>query len=151
MYDYPSMRDTFRLFVVVLEAAFIATTGSFLSILANSFDKSWFYATPGGMERWQTLASALEILIPTGAAVWWIFRKLRARYSRREVRAASITFALMTPVLLVVMLALSEFPGGPSERPGAIFVLELIGMTAVIISVPNLAACSFALWLVGQG
>jgi hypothetical protein len=145
------MRDTFRLFVVVLEAALIATAGSFLSILASSLDESWFYATPGGLARWQTLASALEILIPTGAAAWWIFRRLRARYSRREVRAASITFALITPVLLWFMLALSEFPGGPRDRPGAIFVLELFGVTTVITSVPNLAACSFALWLARQG
>lgn len=141
------MRNTLRVLMILLGASLLAATGTFVSVLAES----GYYSAPGGLATWQTLGMALAVLLPPGLAAWRILRKLQPRYTRREARTASITFALITPMMLWVVLAVSEFPGGPTDRPGAILTMELIGATALIAALPNYVSCFFVMWLARQG
>jgi hypothetical protein len=50
-----------------------------------------------------------------GLAIWWMFHKLSALYTRREARAIATAFGVFTPVSLVVALVLSEISGGYGE------------------------------------
>jgi hypothetical protein len=50
-----------------------------------------------------------------GLAIWWMFHKLRALYTRREARAMAIAFGVFTPVSLGLALVLSEISGGYGE------------------------------------
>ena len=59
--------------------------------------------------------SATIWLVAFGLAIWWMFHKLRAHYTRRETRAISIAFGVFTPVSLVLALVLSETSGGYGE------------------------------------
>jgi len=54
-------------------------------------------------------------LVAFGLAVWWMFHKLRAFYTRREARAIATAFGVFTPVSLVLALLLSEISGGYGE------------------------------------
>jgi hypothetical protein len=136
------MRESFRVFLFLLEAALFASAGTFLSLLAER----GYFVGPGGFMTWPTLAVTLAVLLPPGAGALWLLRRLQPRYTRREARAASITFGLITPIFFWLVLAISEFPGGPSDRPGAALTMELIGATAVIAAVSSFAACSFTMW-----
>jgi hypothetical protein len=50
-----------------------------------------------------------------GLAIWWMFHKLRALYTRRQARAIATAFGVSTPVALVSALVLSEISGGYGE------------------------------------
>lgn len=54
-------------------------------------------------------------LVAFGLAIWWMFHKLRALYTRREARALATAFGVFTPVSLVLALVLSEISGGYGE------------------------------------
>jgi hypothetical protein len=54
-------------------------------------------------------------LVAFGLAIWWMFHKLRALYTRREARAIATAFGVFTPVSLVLALVLSEISGGYGE------------------------------------
>jgi hypothetical protein len=54
-------------------------------------------------------------LVAFGLAIWWMFHKLRAPYTRREARAIATAFGVFTPVSLVLALVLSEISGGYGE------------------------------------
>jgi hypothetical protein len=54
-------------------------------------------------------------LVTFGLAIWWMFHKLRALYTRREARAIATAFGVFTPVSLVLALVLSEISGGYGE------------------------------------
>jgi hypothetical protein len=60
----------------------------------------------------QATAGAVGVVAPICFATWWIFRRLRAYYERREARAAAITFGLFTPVPLGIGLLLGPIVGG---------------------------------------
>jgi hypothetical protein len=100
----------------------------------------------------QATAGAVGVLVPICLAAWWIFRRLRAHYARREARAAAITFGLFTPVPLGISLLLGPIVGGYTgiflgtqsrlvAFSGA--VMGIVVMIALMTFVPSL----LALWI----
>ena len=60
----------------------------------------------------QATAGAVGVRAPVCFAAWWIFRRLRGYYERREARAAATAFVLFTPVPLGMGLLLGPIVGG---------------------------------------
>jgi hypothetical protein len=105
------MRDTFRLFVIVGKAAFIAAGGLFALLLRMSL----FGFSPDHASAWTGILVLAACLIPFGVATAWIFRRLRTVYPQREVRAVSIAFGVFTPISLGVSMVLAEITGGYAD------------------------------------
>jgi apolipoprotein N-acyltransferase len=63
----------------------------------------------------EAIVAALGMLLPTGIAALWLFRKLQARYTQREARAVTIAFAVLTPISLLIAFPLAQIPGGYAE------------------------------------
>ena len=82
------MRDKLWLFIVVGKAALMTTLVYFALALAVLGSK--IVLTHGEEE----ILGATMAFLPTGIAAWWIFRKLQARYIRRESRAAATALAV---------------------------------------------------------
>jgi len=76
------------------------------------------------------------VLVPNGAAVWWASRKLRTVYPRREARALSVAFGVVTPVSLLVALAVSPMFGYSELVLGRSFVL--VGVFVGIVALTTL-------------
>jgi MFS family permease len=68
--------------------------------------------TPSVPRVVQGVGVAVTVLLPICLAAFWIFRKLQAEYTRREARAAAITFGVFTPVPLAISLLLGPIVGG---------------------------------------
>ena len=88
----------------------------------------------------QATLGAATVLLPTGLAGLWMFRKLQARLSGREARAVTIAFVLCAPIALSVAVVLAELSGAYAEKllgtpfalAGAIagvFVMAALGST----------------------
>jgi hypothetical protein len=89
------------------------------------------------------------VVLPIGAATWWVFRDLQPSFTRREAKVVAIVFALFSPVSLLIAVALAQFPGGyadlllgpPFGMLGAF--VGVIVLTAFVSFLPS----AFALWL----
>ena len=86
-------------------------------------------------------------LVAFGLAIWWVFHKLRALYTRREARAIATAFGVFTPVSLVLALVLSEISGGYGEwlvgQPWGGLAGAFVG-TVAITALLNFIVC----WIV---
>lgn len=142
-----AMRSIRYLFLIVGEGALLLTLAAFaLGIGAVLvFGSSRPPAAPSVA---QGAALAVIILVPVGAGAWWIFRKLRNRWQRREALAVAISFALFSPLSLAVAMPLSEIPAGyagnfwgPSVLIGAFISVVLMLWLATFL--PSV----FVLWL----
>jgi MFS family permease len=102
------MRNSVRLFLVVAVGSLMAAALYFgLALgLAALLQK------PSVPRTVQGIGVAVTVLGPICLAAWWIFRRLRAHYARREARAAAIAFGIFTPVLLGISLLLGPIVGG---------------------------------------
>jgi hypothetical protein len=102
------MRNTSRLFLVIAMGAVIATVLYFALALALAA----LFQRPSVPRVVQGVGVAVTVLLPICLAAFWIFRKLQAEYTRREARAAAITFGVFTPVPLAISLLLGPIVGG---------------------------------------
>lgn len=102
------MGNTFRLFLVVAVGSLIATVLYFGLALALAA----LLQRPSVPRIVQGIGVAVTILVPICLAAWWVFRKLLAHCTRREARAAAITFGVFTPVPLGISLLLGPVVGG---------------------------------------
>jgi hypothetical protein len=105
------MRDTFRLFVIVGKAAFIAAGGLFTLVLTLSL----FGFNPDHKSALTGILVLAACLLPIGVATAWMFRRLRAVYPQREARAVSIAFGVFTPISLGVSIVLAMVIGGYAD------------------------------------
>jgi ABC-type molybdate transport system permease subunit len=98
------MLDKFWLFIVVGRAA-IVTTFVVFGLGALAFKVA--------VTRWEEEILGLTVLLlPAGAAAWWIFRKLQEHCTRREARAVAIAFVVFAPVSMGIAILLSQTSGG---------------------------------------
>jgi hypothetical protein len=139
------MREAFRLFIVIGQAALIVTAACFAPALAIIK----FKFAPTSIE--EVILGAMMVVIPAGIAGWWIFRKLKAHHPRREARAAAIACAVLTPATLAMGLVLGPVFGGYA---GVLFGDRLAFLSAVtgvivILTIMNFALVSFTLWIMG--
>jgi hypothetical protein len=142
-----AMRNVRYLMVAVGEGAFLLTLAAFaLGIAAVLvFGPSRPPATPSPA---QVVALATVILLPVGTGAWWIFRKLRSRWQRREALAVAISFAVFSPLSLVVAIPLAMIPGGYAGYLGRPFgsigaFLSIVLMLWLATFLPS----AFILWL----
>jgi hypothetical protein len=138
-----TMRDTFRLFVIVGKAALIVTAGCFALVWSSMLLGVETDLRPVRGE----ILGALACFLPLGVATAWILRKLRTVYPRREARAVSIAFGLFIPISLGVSM-LVPIPGGYALALGGPKFLSLIGLvvgTAVTTSLLSFLVCALVL------
>ena len=138
------MRDKFWLFIVVGKAALMITLGCFglaLGVLGLKIA-----VTPGEQQILKATMVLLVLFLPIGISAWWIFRKLQARYTRREARAVATAFGAFTPVSLGIAMVLSEITGGYAAFLGRPFGLVGAFMGVVVMTaILNFLVCLFTL------
>ena len=105
------MRRSLRLSIIVGEAVFIAFVGSVVLVL-GAFRLG---LDPEGKSAGAELVFLATALFPTIAAAGWLLRKLRTVYTRREARAMSIAFGVLTPIFLGISMVFGEISGGYAE------------------------------------
>jgi len=135
------MRGKLQLFLIVGKAALIVTAGCFVVPLLTP------KSALTGIEQGALILTAL--VLTTGVATWWIFRKLQTDYTRREARAVATTFAILAPASLAIAFPLSLLPAGYAEiLLGSRFLLlgAFVGIVAITTSL-NFLLCLFTLWM----
>jgi hypothetical protein len=137
------VRDSFGLFLIVGKAAIMITGGCFVLLLMAVL--IGFRPEPLSVEK--AILGAVILLLPTGVAVWWTFRKLRKRYSRREARTVCIAFAVFAPVSLLVGFGLGPLFGYVqiSGVPRVIGALSVFMGIAFVTAVLSFLVCAFVL------
>jgi len=101
------MRGNFQLFITVAKAAaLISIAECFGPLLAIKMALT--HVQQGAL-------TLIAIILATGIATWWMFRRLQSDYTRPEARAVSTTFAILSPVSLAVAMPLSLMPAGYAE------------------------------------
>jgi len=150
------MNRTFRLFTVIGQAAFLFTGAGFLLAVVSFLLLVPPSVRSGPLPRTPSVGEAITLIVvlvgPPALGFWWIFRKLRAEYPRRQALGAAIAFAVFSPVPLTIGLLLSPIVGGYASiflgtDSGMVFflacVLEIVAMIVVMTFIPSL----LALWI----
>ena len=150
------MNRTLRLFMVIGQAAFLFTVTCFLLTIVLFLVLVPPGARSGPPPRVPSIGEAITLMaffvVPAALGFWWIFRKLRAEYPRREALGAAIAFTIFSPVPLLIGLAVGPIVGGytgislGTESPLVAFsgaVLGIVVMIALMTFVPSL----LALWI----
>jgi len=140
------MRNSYRLAVTVGAA----TLGATISYIGLTLGLLFLLRRPDLGPASEFIDVAATVLIPTGAAAWWIFWKLRPNNPSRTARDAAFAFCIFTPVSLGVAVLLSTFVGGYAERlsgnpmfaPVGAF-LGIVIVTTLLSVVPSV----FVLWI----
>jgi hypothetical protein len=101
------MRNTSRLFWVIAIGSLIAT----LLYLGFALALAALLHKPSVPRIIQGIGVAVTVFAPICLAGFWIFRKLRAKYTRREALAAAIAFGVLTPAPLAIGLLLGPIVG----------------------------------------
>lgn len=147
------MHSRLRLFLVIGQGAFLFTGACFLLTMVWLFLVAPANARSGPPPRVPSIGEVISLVIffvaPAALGAWWIFRKLRAEYPRRQARGAAIAFAVFSPVALLIGLALGPIVGGhtsnlfaPESRLVAFSgaVLGIVVIIALMTFVPSLLA-----------
>jgi hypothetical protein len=126
------MSDKFWLFIVVGKAALITILVWFGLVLGVPRFKIGMMS--GEQQILKAAVVFLLVLLPTGIATWWIFRKLQSHYTRREARAVATAFGAFTPVSLLIAIPLAQIPGGYASFLGGPFGLVGAFMGVVVMT-----------------
>jgi len=140
------MSDRFWLFIIVGKAALITVLLWFGLVLVGLLG-SKIEMTSGEPQILKATVLFLLVLLPTGIATWWSFRKLQSHYPPREARAAATALAVFTPVSLLIAILLAQIPGGYADLLlGSPFGLvgAFVGVV-VVTTILNLLVCLFTL------
>jgi hypothetical protein len=142
------MRDARYLLFALGGAAIVLTLLWFGLAVTVGFLAFGLSRPPAVLSVAQVAALTTVIFAPVGAGAWWIFRKFRNRWHRREALAVAISFAVFSPLSLAVAIPLSEIPAGyagnlwgPSVLIGAFVSIVLMLWVATFL--PS----AFILWL----
>jgi hypothetical protein len=95
------------------------------------------------------VATILLQVIPAIGAAWWMARKLRASFMRRETITIAIVFAIVTPVALLVGTPFNYLPEQLSDLLSpriAIPVVWFAGALA-LTTLANFLVSRLALWV----
>jgi hypothetical protein len=134
-----------RLFVVVLQAVLIFAGAVGLLLLCT-------YRRIGGPDATNVgtfVNLAVVIVLPAGAAAWWLYHKLRCECSEREASGAAKTFLLFAPISWAVAMPLSQFAGYAEVMIGTRFLIFAIAAAAVLLMlVQNFVMVALAMWVV---
>jgi predicted Co/Zn/Cd cation transporter (cation efflux family) len=133
-----------RLFFIVSEGALLITCVCFAFAFAVTVLGRGGQAGRGA----EAIVAVLVCLLASGLTAWWMFRRLRALYTKREARAVSITFGVLAPVSLGISLVLAQFSGGYSASlfGNSFGFVGAFAGTVVLTGLLSFALCTFALW-----
>ena len=140
------MRRALQLSVSVGVAAFIAFIGSMALVLGTA-------ALGLNVDQKSAVADlALVVMafLPSVVGAKWLFRKLQTMYSRREARAASIAFGVLTPIFVGLSMVFGEITGGYAEALGGRGFFILIGAFGgpfLLTAFLSLFVCALVLWI----
>jgi hypothetical protein len=137
-----TMRCAFPLLVVVAKAASIISVACFAVALVAS------RVVPTAADA--EMVGTTLIILATGAAAFWVFRNLQARYSRRQARSVAIAFGICTPVSLLAALLIGQLLGGLTGTyfgDQFSFVGAFVGTVAISAAV-SLVPTTLVLWIV---
>ena len=150
------MHSRLRLFKVIGQAAFLFTIACFLLTVVLFLLLVPPGTRSGPPPREPSIGEAITLVaffvVPAALGFWWILRKLRDEYPRRQALGAAIAFAVFSPVPLILGLAVGPIVGGytgiflGTESRLVAFagaVLGIVVMIAVMTFVPSL----LALWI----
>ena len=150
------MSRTFRLFTVIGQAAFLFTGACFLLTIVLFLLLAPPGARSGPPSREPSIGEAVTLVasfvLPAALGFWWIFRRLRTEYPRRQALGAAIAFAVVSPLPLIIGLAVGPIVGGytgiflRSQSRLVAFsgaVLGIVAMIALMTFIPSL----LALWI----
>lgn len=150
------MSRTLRLFVVIAQAAFLFTVACFLLTIVL-----FLLLVPPGVRSGQlppvpTVGEVITLLVvlvgPPALGFWWIFRKLRSEYPRRQALGAALAFAVFSPVPLIIGLAVGPVAGDyvdillRTESRWVAFSGAVLGII-VMIALTTFITSLFALWI----
>jgi hypothetical protein len=150
------MSSRLRLFMVIGQAAFLFTATCFLLTIVLFLLLVPSGARSGPPPREPSIGEVITLVaffvVPAALGFWWILRKLRAEYPRRQALGTAIAFAVFSPVPLILGLAVGPIVGGytgiflGTESRLVAFsgaVLGIVVMVAIMTFVPSL----LALWI----
>ena len=154
-----TMTPKLRLLTVIGQAAllftvtcFLLTTLGFLVLLPPGVR----FAPPPIDPSFGEVAMLIGFFVaPAALASWWIFRKLRTGYPRRQALGTAGAFAIFSPVPLILGLVIGPLVGGyagtlvGSESPLVSFSAAVLGIVATV-TLMTLAPTLLALWLTRQ-
>ena len=141
------MRDKFWLLIVAGETSFMIALAVCGIVLLGMLGSKIALT-----RREEEIAGVTLMILATGTAAWWMFRKLQSQCTRREARALATAVAALTPVSLGGAILFAETSGGYADLVlGSPF--GLVGAVVGVIVVTNLvnfALCLFTLWMTRQ-
>jgi len=145
---WATRRDTRHLLLALAGAAIVLTVLWFGLALTVGFLVFGLSRPPAVLSIPQAVSLATVVLVPVGAGAWWVFRRLRNRWQRREALAVAISFAVLSPLSLIVAIPVAVIPGGYAEHFGKPFGLmgafvSIVLMLWLATSIPS----AFILWL----
>jgi small-conductance mechanosensitive channel len=129
------------LFISILKATMIVVS-LWLVLVLSSANIPTTRASEG-------IFGILAVIIPIGAATWWLFRKRQMHAPRREARTVAVVFAVFAPLALMIAIPVAQIPGSYASllwRPfGLIGAVVTVWVLSTLIC---FACCSIALWTV---
>jgi len=150
------MRSRLWLFKVIAQAAFLFTVTCFLLTIVLFLVLVPPGARSGPPPREPSIGEAITLVaffvVPAALGFWWILRKLRAEYPRRQALGAAIAFALVSPVPVMLGLVLGPIVGGytgiflGTESRLVAFSGAALGIV-VMIALMTFIPCLLALWI----
>ncbi|HUD22160.1 MAG TPA: hypothetical protein VMQ60_04890 [Acidobacteriaceae bacterium] len=141
------MRDNVFLLIRVTEACLINFVVWGTLVIALSFK---FASTDV-----PSILLASGLCLGCGIATWWIVRRLKLRYTRREVIAVAMAFAVVTPVALLASAFCDQVLGVYTAQPFDLIFRSKTGIfdaictfisIAVTTTLLSYAVCVFVLW-----
>lgn len=145
-----NMRGMRYVYFVLGEGAILLTIAwSALAGIAAMFHVFGAKQPPATPSASQVVTLVSVVVLPLVASGWWVFRRLILRCSRRETRAVTASFSVVTLLSWPVAILLAQIPGaymGYLGRP-----LGMVGAFAsivIFIAMANFGASSLVLWIV---
>ncbi|MGP8259816.1 MAG: hypothetical protein ACLQM6_07670 [Acidobacteriaceae bacterium] len=142
------MRDSLYLLIRIVEACLInfIVWGTFVLALSFKFASTDI----------PSILSVAGLCLGCGIATWWIFRRLKLRYTRRETIAVAAAFAVVTPVGLLASAFCDQVLGVYIAQPfdlifrsksGIFEAIGTFGSVPVTTAFLSFAVCAFVLWM----
>jgi hypothetical protein len=147
-----AMREAVRFLVAVGWGALVLTAACFaLSVLSFKTllpPAARIAPAPPVASVAYIVILALALLVPAVLGAFWIFRRLRSCWQRRDALVVAIVFGILSPFSLLVAMPAAEIPAGYTGnwwKP-----LGLVGAfisVALVVWLGTSIGCALILWL----
>jgi hypothetical protein len=136
------MSKKYFLLISIIKASLLSTCICFVPVLAVLL--FGIATTQREEEATGFIMASLPVIVG-----FWLFRRLQRCFSRREAKFLALSFAVFTPIALVISVALAQVPGGYAGFLGRPFGLLGAFLSVVLAEVLlNFTLCVLLLRLV---